>query len=98
MKEPVKKIELMREIAPKDKRYLDAMIDDEGNLVLEGYDIGESVKEYWGDSDYEYWLKIRKEWKDTVLLMLIKERFGRSSDLQTWLEEKEIPYEFSSWV
>jgi hypothetical protein len=24
------------------------------NLVIEGYDIGKSVKDCWGDSDYEY--------------------------------------------
>jgi hypothetical protein len=24
------------------------------DLVVEGYDIGKNVKEYWGDSDYEY--------------------------------------------
>lgn len=98
MKEPIKKIEMMREISARDKRYLDAMIDDEGNLVLEGYDIGESVKEFWGDSDYEYWLTVSKEWKDTVLLLLIKERFELSSDFQKWLEEKEIPSKFSSWI
>lgn len=98
MKEPIKKIEMMKEITPRDKRYLDALIDDKGNLVLEGYDIGDSVKEFWGDSDYEYWLTVSQEWKDTVLLLLIKERFALSSDFQTWLEEKEIPSEFNSWI
>lgn len=82
----------------RDKRYLDALIDDEGKLVIEGYDIGESVKEFWGDSDYEYWLRVPQEWKDTVLLLLIKERFGLSSDFKKWLEDKEIPHKFESWV
>ncbi|HBK89289.1 MAG: hypothetical protein U0289_16570 [Cyclobacteriaceae bacterium] len=27
---------------------------ENGSLVVEGYDIGMRVKEYWGDSDYEY--------------------------------------------
>lgn len=27
-------------------------------LVIDGYDIGPSVKEYWGDSDYEYSIKV----------------------------------------
>ena len=26
----------------------------EESLVIEGYDIGKNVKDYWGDSDYEY--------------------------------------------
>ncbi len=31
---------------------LEAYIDDSGDLVLEGYDLGETVKEVWGDPDY----------------------------------------------
>jgi hypothetical protein len=32
------------------------------DLVVEGYDIGKTVKEYWGDSDYEYSTTVR--WED----------------------------------
>lgn len=98
MKEPISKIKLMEFKTERDSRYLDALIDDEGTLVLEGYDIGDSVEEHWGDSDYEYWLKVSQEWKDTVLLLLIKERFALSSDFKKWLEEKEIPHKFESWI
>ena len=38
---------------------LTAGFNDEGELVLEGYDIGAFVEEVWGDSDYEYWLTVR---------------------------------------
>jgi hypothetical protein len=31
---------------------------DGDNLVIDGYDIGKRVEEYWGDSDYEYVLTI----------------------------------------
>jgi hypothetical protein len=36
------------------KVTVEAFYDDAGNLVVEGYDIGKTVEEYWGDSDYEY--------------------------------------------
>jgi hypothetical protein len=36
------------------KVTIEAFFDDAGNLVVEGYDIGKTVKDYWGDSDYEY--------------------------------------------
>lgn len=75
-----------------------AKIDDEENLVLEGYDIGKYVKEHWGDSDYEYWLRVAKGDKDTVLLWLIKERFTISSEFKQWLDGKGIPNQFDSWV
>lgn len=30
----------------------------EGKLIIDGYDIGKTVKEAWGDSDYEYIMTI----------------------------------------
>src|SRR5882672_5996535 len=36
------------------KVTIEAFFEDNGNLVIEGYDIGKPVEEYWGDSDYEY--------------------------------------------
>jgi hypothetical protein len=77
---------------------LEAYITEEGNLVLEGYDIGDFVEKYWGDSDYEYWLTVKSENVPAVLLWLIKERFKTDSDFRDWLKEKEIPSQFDSWV
>lgn len=98
MTEPINKISLRETHTETDATYLDAIIDEEGKLVLEGYDIGKSVKEIWGDSDYEYWLTISREYKDTVLLWLIKERFTSDVRFREWLDEKGIPNEFNSWV
>lgn len=36
------------------KVTIEAYFDAADNLVVEGYDIGKTVEEYWGDSDYEY--------------------------------------------
>jgi len=40
--------------------YVDAYLN-EGNLVIDGYDIGSTVNEAWGDSDYEYSITVKKE-------------------------------------
>jgi hypothetical protein len=82
----------------KDYSNLVAKIDDEGNLVLEGYDLGETPELFWGDSDYEYWLVVKGDYKDTILLWLIKERFENDSKFREWLNEKGIPSKFDSWV
>ena len=71
--EPINKL-IMRD----DKKsgvysYLVAKIDDKGKLVLEGVDGGKDVEKFFGDSDYEYWLTISQEFKETILLHLIKE-------------------------
>ena len=70
--------------------HLDARIDDDGSLNLEGKDIGDSVEKYWGDSDYEYFLYVKKEDKEKIPLLLLKERFGSMSDFLKWLNEKGI--------
>ena len=34
------------------KVTVEAYFSATGSLVIEGYDIGKKVKEYWGESDY----------------------------------------------
>jgi hypothetical protein len=80
------------------KSNLVAYVDTDDTLVLDGYDIGETVESIWGDSDYEYWVKVKSQDKNKVLLELIKDRFTSETDFQKWLESKNIPSTFSSWV
>ena len=75
---------------------LTAKIGDNGDLILEGIDAGKDVEELFGDSDFEYWLTIPKDFKETILLHLIKERFTSAHDMKAWLEQKEIPATFES--
>ena len=100
----MKEINIYDRRSGKNNHYvLDAKITDEGSLVLEGFDIGDFVKEYWGDSDYEYWLTVKAEHLPIVLLRLIKECFDNNifkndSEFKEWLKAKSIPSEFTSWV
>lgn len=94
------KIDKIKMIESKSERisvYLEAKIKENGDLVLEGQDIGEFVEEQFGDSDYEYSLSVKAEYKDTILLNLIKEKFANDSEFKAWLEEKGIPSEFWSF-
>ncbi len=85
------------------RTQLDILINDTDDLVMEGYDYGPDVEEFFGDDDYEYWVTVPKEYKDLVLLNLIKEKFtsksksGPSSAFMNWLKKKGIPYEFVSF-
>jgi hypothetical protein len=91
------KIPKIREVVLRERRtkknvsILVAKIGNDGDLILEGYDVGEAPKEFWGDSDYEYYRVIKKDHKDTVLRWLIKERFDTHSEYDLWLREKGIP-------
>lgn len=82
---------------------LDATVASEGDLVFEGFDLGELPKQFFGDADYEYTLKIPAKQKDAVLLLLLAElfkengkRFSNDAEFRVWLEEQGIPSEFSS--
>lgn len=81
--------------------YIDVRIDDEGDLLFSGQDIGDAPEEIFGDLDYEYWLTVPAAEKDRVLLTLI-EKFYRGnasvvSEFRELLESKDIPCHFHSY-
>ena len=82
--------------------FIDAGITDAGDLQISGQDIGEAPKKIFGDIDYEYWLTVRSEHKDRVLLALIERMFLNNpsvvSEFQGFLKAKGIPCEFDSYV
>ncbi len=83
-------------------RFIDADIGEKGELVISGQDVGDAPREFFGDSDYEWWVVVKAEHKDAVLLALIERVFGgtdRASDnFRAWLAEKGIPSEFGSYA
>lgn len=76
---------------------LTARIDENGDLIFDGCDYGEFIKEQSGDYDYEYSLTVKAEYRDTILLNLIKDRFETYSEFKAWLDAKHIPAEFWSF-
>jgi hypothetical protein len=100
----------MKKITIYDRRYgknehqiLEVKITDEGDLLFEGQDLGDSVVDYWGDFDYEYWLKVKSEYIPSIVLYLIKKCFDKGifkndSEFRAWLKEKGIPSSFDSWI
>ncbi len=89
----IKSINLQLIRTEKDLSTLEAMIDDDGDLMLEGYDLGETPEKFWGDEDYEYWWVIKKKHKKKIMRLLAKEQFDTNSHLKEWLNEKGIPGE-----
>ena len=75
---------------------MDVGMTDEGDLLFSEQDVGDAPNEFWGDSDYEYWLKVSAADKDRVLLALIEKLYSGNSSLVS--EIKGIPSEFASYV
>jgi hypothetical protein len=76
-------------------------VKPDGDLVMEGYDLGAVPMRCFGDSDYEYWVTVRRADKDRLLLLLIAQLLVnencKSSRFMEWLKSREIPYQFSSY-
>jgi len=84
------------------------------SLIIDGYDIGKRVKQYWGDSDYEYSVSVpprgvaqlceifgvTSENKKGILDALAFRYHSNSaySDIVKLLDENKIRYEGFSWI
>ncbi|HRJ30173.1 MAG TPA: hypothetical protein PLV21_19195 [Cyclobacteriaceae bacterium] len=62
----MKSVSLYHFTGPDIKISIDAYFDGD-KLIIDGYDIGKRVEEYWGDSDYEYVLTIPPEGVEFLL-------------------------------
>lgn len=94
------------------KIHIEARFDAD-DLVVEGYDIGRRVEEYWGDSDYEYSVKVQAVDVNEVyaalqlppgdkakLLHELSLRFNTNtaySDFRNFLDAHKIKSEGFSW-
>ena len=81
--------------------YIDMSIDENGNLLFSGQDIGSAPDEIFGDSDYEYWLTVPAAEKDRLLLALLEKHYAGDalvvSTLRELMESKQIPCSFYSY-
>ena len=72
-----KVVTLYKSEGPRVSVTLRVYIHHETNdLIIEGQDIGSSVEEYCGDSDYEYWLIIPAQDKQKLLAAILAEQFS----------------------
>ncbi len=93
MSEKITSIRILEETSGEERRVQTVAIEKNGDLVVYGLDSGPFVEKYHGDGDYEYWFTVPGEYKDTILLLLLKERFSSFLEIQTWLTSKGIKSE-----
>ncbi|MCP4439575.1 MAG: hypothetical protein GY810_11590 [Aureispira sp.] len=93
------------------KVTITATLSDDGSLLVEGYDVGKTVKRLKGSIDYEYSLKVETtdlpqllvalQLQDAKgLLAVLQERFNNNyafSSLRSFLDEKGIEYSQFFW-
>jgi hypothetical protein len=96
------------------KISMEIYFNDKGQLYFDGYDIGKSVEDYWGDSDYEYTYTVEpaeiekfytifnlKSGDRKGLLQEIKKRFSVNeaySLFGKFMDDHKIKYESFTWT
>ena len=74
----------------------------DGGLEVEAQDMGKLVEEVWGDSDYEFWVKVPPEAVPRLAMALVKKIYaGRADaidDLRALCEAEGVPHTFDHWA
>jgi hypothetical protein len=77
-------------------RSVGALIMPNGDLVISGLDWGSGPNSHFG-GDYEYSATVPAHLKDSVLLLLLGQRFKDYPPVREWLEEQGIPFKDWAW-
>jgi len=109
----MEKITLYEFESPNIKITMQVYFNEKNELIFDGYDIGKTVSELMGDSDYEYQYTIKyNEAKKlanifnidinekTALLKEIKNHFNENdaySKFGTFMKENNIQFESFTW-
>lgn len=75
--------------------------DVNGDMQIAGQDVGAAPREFFGDSDYEYWVTIPWEHSRDITLELLRALAhrppGGTTPIIEWLREHSIPFTTGSF-
>ncbi len=77
-------------------------IEDDGTVTMDAQDMGPSVEKIWGDSDYEFWIRVAPAALPKLAYELLYEKFagqlGAVDAFRDWCKAHGVEHEFGSWV
>lgn len=92
------------EIARRDGtefRSVRLTVEDDGAIKMDAQDMGPTVTQVWGDSDYEFWVHVPPTSVSKLAFELLREKFagqlGAVDDFRNWCKAHAIEHEFGSW-
>jgi len=104
------KIHLRDEHDGEDHRYLSASLDHEGNLIIEGQDLGPATAIVSSDGEYEWTriiaakdishlLQLLDASRDADVLQILAEHWtGKNSyELERRIRDSDLPSNLSGW-
>lgn len=77
-------------------------LDAAGGLKVDAQDMGKLVEEYWGDSDYEFWVTIPPQEAAKLAYALIRKHYtgraGAVDEIRSLCAEAGVKSESGSWA
>jgi len=77
-------------------------LEDGGAIKMDTQDIGPTVEEIWGDSDYEFWVRVAPAALPKLAFELLREKFvghlGAVNAFRDWCKAHGVEHEFGSWA
>ncbi len=103
MAEAAREVELFR--SPKgteNARSIHLTLEPDFSLKMDAQDFGPAVEAKFGDGDYEFWYLLKPGSTKSLLVELIRDRFGGRDngigDFGAFLKERGIKADFGSWT
>jgi hypothetical protein len=83
-------------------RRVDLILNDDGAVALEGQDMGPAVETVWGDTDYEYWVRVAPPSLPKLTIELLREKFAGRLDavsaFRDWCQAHGVEHEFGNYA
>ncbi len=73
-----------------------------GASRMEAQYIGPTVSQFWGDDDYEFWVRVPPASLPKLAFELLREKFsgqlGAIDAFRDWCTTHGVQHEFDSWI
>jgi hypothetical protein len=83
-------------------RRVDLRLADDGAISLEAQDMGPIVEQVWGDTDYEFWVRVAPPSLRKLAFELLREKFAGRLDAVTafrdWCRAHGVEHEFGNYA
>ncbi len=83
-------------------RRVDLRLADDGAIYLEAQDMGPSVEQVWGDTDYEFRVRVAPSALPKLAFELLREKFAGRLDAVTafrdWCRAHGVEHEFGNYA
>lgn len=96
-----KKEVLLFEQRGETSRFISVRINENGDLIFSGQDAGKEPLKWFDDLDYEFWVTVKVEEKDRLLIALIQKQFSGDfsavDKFREFLKERGVPFHWNVW-